>query len=278
MDTPQCLSLRDTQIVYLELMRELDAVCRDNGLRYDLAGGSLLGAVRHKGFIPWDNDIDINMPRPDYEKLLRMAQDGTLKLPPHRQVVMDRDRTFPRHYARYVRHDVLRVPEMAEQWDCPYIGIDIFPIDGLPQDDGAFHRQVWQVSQLRRFLLTSVERPNTSRRGKVAAKVKNLYRPILRKIGPYRMAAALDAACARVDYDTAEFVGGISGMYGLRERWRKSDMLPQIQVEFEGMRLPAYANYDIYLSNLYGDYRKLPPVEKQVPHCDPCYRVELDKE
>lgn len=275
MENPNCLSLRETQLVYLELLQELDALCRDNGLRYDLAGGSLLGAVRHKGFIPWDNDIDINMPRPDYERLLSMSLDGKLKMPAHRSIVMDRNQTFPRHFSRYVRHDVMRVPDMAEEWDCPYIGIDIFPIDGLPADDGAFRRQVWEVSQLRRFLLTSVERPNTSRRGKLAAKIKNIYRPLLRKIGPYRLADKLDRACAKVDYDSAEYVGGISGMYGLRERWRKSDMLPQVQLEFEGLRFPVYANYNIYLSNLYGDYMRLPPAEKQIPHCDACYRVEV---
>ena len=64
-------------------------------------------------------------------------------------------------------------------------------------------------------------------------------------------------------------------MYGLRERWRKSDMLPQVQLEFEGLRFPVYANYNIYLSNLYGDYMRLPPAEKQIPHCDACYRVEV---
>ena len=63
----ELLSLREMQQVYLELLREFDGVCQHHGLRYDLAGGSLLGAVRHGGFIPWDNDVDVCMPRPDYE-------------------------------------------------------------------------------------------------------------------------------------------------------------------------------------------------------------------
>lgn len=275
MENPTCLTIRETQLVYLELMRELHAICQENGLRYDLVGGTLLGAVRHKGFIPWDNDIDVGMPRPDYEKLLQMTLDGTLKMPAHRDVVMDRNETFPRHFARYIRYDVKRVPDMAEDWDCPYIGIDIFPTDGLPAKDGTLKRQVFKIQQLRRFLLTAVERPNTSRKGKLAAKVKNLYRPLLRKIGPYRLAGMLDKACAQVDYDTAEYVGGVSGMYGVRERWAKKDFLPQTLVEFEGEKFLTYANYDIYLANVYGDYMTLPPLEAQVPHCDPAYRVEV---
>lgn len=275
MENDNCLSLAETQQVYLELMTELDRVCRENGLRYDLGGGSLLGAVRHGGFIPWDDDIDINMPRPDYERLLAMQCGGTLKLPEHRELVSDRNGTFPRHFARYVRHDVKRVADRAEDWDCPYIGIDIFPIDGVPENDRKFRCQVWTIKQLRRFLLTSVEKPNTSRRGKLAAKIKNCYRPILRAIGPFRLAKMLDRVCAWMDYETAEYVGGISGMYGRKEKWKKEDMLPQTEVPFEGKKFLAVANYAIYLSNLYGDYMALPPEDKRVPHCDRCIRVEV---
>lgn len=268
MEKPNLLSLQETQRVYLELLRQFDQVCREYDLRYDLCGGTMLGAVRHQGFIPWDNDIDLSMPRPDYERLLKLKLEGKLHLPEHRDLVMDRNRTFPRHFARFVRYDVKRVSDMAEDWDCPYIGIDIFPLDGVSGDDKAFHRQVGRIRQLRRLLLTSVEKAGTSRRGKAAAMVKNLYRPILRAIGSFRFARMLDRECQRVDYETAEYVGIISGMYGLKERWRKADMLPQTRFDFEGLQVYGFANYDIYLTNLYGDYRKLPPVEQQVPHCD----------
>ena len=113
------LTLQEMQQVYLELLGEFDLVCKEHGLRYDLCGGSMLGAVRHKGYIPWDNDIDLSMPRPDYERLLSLKLEGKLCLPERRGLVMDRDKTFPRHFARYVREDVKRVTDMAEEWDCP---------------------------------------------------------------------------------------------------------------------------------------------------------------
>lgn len=275
METPNLLNLQELQTVYLELLREFDIVCQEHGLRYDLCGGSMLGAVRHQGFIPWDNDIDLSMPRPDYERLLALKLEGKLNMPAHRDLVMDRNETFPRHFARFVRHDVKRVADMAEEWDCPYIGIDIFPLDGVSGDDKVFRRQVKKIGLLRRLLLTSVEKAGTSRRGKAAAMVKNLYRPILRAVGSFRFARMLDKECQRVDYETAEYVGIISGMYGLKERWRKADMLPQKQFDFEGLQAPGFANYDIYLTNLYGNYLQLPPKEQQVPHCDDAYRVEI---
>ena len=273
MDKPELLSLQEMQQVYLELLQDFDGMCQHHGLRYDLAGGSLLGAVRHAGFIPWDDDIDVCVPRPDYERMLELKKEGKLALPEKRDLISDRDRTFARHFGRFVRHDVKRVADMAEETDCPYIGMDIFPVDGLPAGKLGFKWQCWRVKQLRRFLLTSVEKAGTSRKGALAAKVKDLYRPILKKIGPFRIARHLDKVCSRVDYDKAKLVGAITGMYGHKERWRKEDMLPQTRLPFEGLSACAYENYDIYLGNLYGDYMKLPPEDKRVPHCDPGYRV-----
>ena len=219
MQTPELLTLKEMQQVYLELLKEFDALCQKYHLRYDLAGGSLLGAVRHGGFIPWDDDIDVCMPRPDYQRLLALKAQGTLKLPSGRDVISHHDRSMARHFGRYVRHDVRRLSEMAEENDCPYIGMDIFPIDGLPKGKMAFKWQCFQIRQLRRFLLTSVEKKGTSRRGALAAKIKDLYRPLLKAIGPYRIAERLDRVCSRVPFDKAKFVGAVTGMYGTRERW-----------------------------------------------------------
>lgn len=270
---PQLLTLEQMQQVYLELLQEFDVLCQEHHLRYDLAGGSLLGAVRHQGFIPWDNDIDVCMPRPDYQRLLELKSQGKLRMRPHRDVISQQDQTLPRHFGRYIRHDVKRLSDMSEDWDCPYIGMDIFPVDGLPSGKIAFRWQCFCVKQLRRFLLTSVEKSGTSRRGALAGKIKNLYRPILKKIGPFRIARWLERCCSRVPFDRAEYVGAISGMYGQRERWRKEEMVPQKRIPFENISAPCYANYHVYLSNLYGDYMALPPIEKQVPHCDEGYRV-----
>ena len=87
MDKHNMLSLQDTQRVYLELMKEFDKICKDNSLRYDLCGGTLLGAVRHGGFIPWDNDIDVAMPRPDFEKLMKLDMKKKIDLPPERELI-----------------------------------------------------------------------------------------------------------------------------------------------------------------------------------------------
>ena len=274
MNTPELLSLKEMQQVYLELLKEFDSLCCKHGLHYDLAGGSLLGAVRHGGFIPWDDDIDVCMPRPDYLRLLELKERGELDLSRNRDVISCRDKTLARHFGRYVRHDVRRLSDMAEEDDCPFIGMDIFPIDGLPEGDLAFKWQCFRIRQLRRFLLTSVEKKGTSRRGALAAKIKDLYRPLLKLIGPYCIAEYLDRVCSRIPFESARYVGAVTGMYGYRERWEKTQMLPQKRVRFEDAEAYVFGNYHIYLSNLFGDYMRLPPVEQQVPHCDSGYRVK----
>lgn len=262
------LSIDEIHEACMTLLEEFDALCRSNGLRYDIVGGTLLGAVRHRGFIPWDDDADVSMPRPDYERLLDLCLDFGAKLQPRRRIVSLRDKSFPRHYARYVRTDLLHDARFASDEDCPYFGIDIFPHDGISEDTTEFSRQIKRIERLRRLLLISTSRKGSSSRGKSVALAKDLVRPLLKLYGSYRIASRLNAECSRVPFETAKYVGGIAGMYGLKERWSKEQMLPQTEFDFGRLRLLGYKNYDIYLSNLYGEYMTLPPKDKRVPHFD----------
>ena len=264
----EMLSLEDIQEASRVLLSEFAEICDANGFRYDIIGGSLLGAVRHHGFIPWDDDVDVSMPRPDYEKMLSMAVDGKLCMPESRQVISDRNCTFPRHFARYVRQDIRRITLYASDDVCPFMGIDIFPLDGVTGNDKKFQRQVDNIQKTRRLLLLASSRKGASSRGRGVAVAKDIVRPILSLYGIYRFARRLDKLCSQVDYETAEYVGVISGMYGTKERWPKEHMLPQRLYEFDGYHFLGYENYDEYLTNIYGDYMTLPPVDKQQPHVD----------
>lgn len=267
------LTLEEIQKVYLELLIEFDKLCNKNNLRYDLCGGSLLGAVRHKGFIPWDNDIDVCMPRPDYEKLINLKKNSLIILPKDRDIISDRDKSFARHFSRYIRKDVGRVQKVAEEYDCPYIGLDIFTIDGITQNKLLLNIQFFLIKNIKRLLLTSVQRKNTSRKGVIAAKIKNIYRPLLKLIGSFNLARLLDFLLTRCKYSTAKYVGCINGVYGKKEKWLKEDMLPQEKYLFEGHYFNSFKNYHIYLTNLYSNYMELPPLDKQNPHCNDAYWI-----
>lgn len=267
------LTLRETQNASLELLKEFDALCAENNLRYDLAGGTLLGAVRHQGFIPWDDDVDVSMPRPDYERLLQLQVEGKLVLPSNRTLVSLRDGSFLRHYAKYCRIDLIRDSTYQSDEDSPFLGIDVFPHDGIPSDMNEFKRQVKEIRKTRKLLLLSVSRPHVSSQGKAAAIAKDVIRPFLKLYGSKRLAKKLDSICQQVDFETAEYTAGITGMYGLAERWRKEEWLPQTRLRFEDTEFPTYENFDIYLSHIYGDYMKLPPESKRPVPTDKFYRV-----
>ena len=268
------IPLKEMQKIYYEMLIEFDALCKKYKLRYELGGGSMLGAARHHGFIPWDDDIDVNMPRTDYEKLLYLYGKGKVKVAEKRGFVSDRDGSFMRHYARYIRKDVGRYAEYSEDDDCPFIGIDIFPIDGVYENPVLFRLQVARVKLLRRMLLISLSKKGKSSRGKGVAVLKDVVRPVLRLIGSRRIARHLDHVCGEVDYRRAKYVAGITGMYGHKEKWLKTDYLPQSTILFGDRKFSCCKNYDMYLTNLYGDYMQLPPAEKQVPHCDPGYWID----
>lgn len=269
------LSLEEMQKVNLEMLYEFDKICKDNNLTYSLAGGTLIGAVRHHGFIPWDDDIDINMNRLDYEKLMKLYIENKIELPEHREIISSKNGTFARHFARYIRHDIKRISEYSSDDDCPYIGIEIFVEDGVSSNKLLFNIQILHIKIVRKLLLLSLSKPNVSSRGKSIAFLKNIIRPILKKIGSMRIARHLENICKRVDFEKAKYVAGLNGMYGKKEIWLKEKMMPVVYLDFEDGKFPCYKNYDIYLSNLYGTYMELPPEEKRKPHNDKGYRVEV---
>jgi len=254
------ISLKELQDITLELLLEFDELCQKHNLKYVLGGGSLLGAVRHQGFIPWDDDADVNMLREDYEKLLSII--NTIEFKDGRKIISLKDKSFARNFARYVRTDYHKNEEGFEESDCPWVGIDIFPIDYVSGDDALFEKQVKRLAFLRNLLMVSVTVPNS---GTSSSKriVKNILRPFAKMIGSFRLAEMMDKECQKYSNGDKKYVAGVSGMYGLRERWEKKQYDPVTTLMFEGHQLPAPANYDIYLSNLYRNYMEIPPEDKR---------------
>ena len=266
----QKIELKELQGLTLDLIVEFDDFCTKNNISYVLGGGSMLGAIRHQGFIPWDDDMDVMMLREEYEKLL-IAAKVSKDIKPERKFIDPYSRTFARNFARYVRTDYTKHEEGFQEDDCPWIGIDIFPIDYVPADDAKFKKQMKQVRFWRKLLLFSLTVPNS---GKSKAKklAKNIIRPFTKRIGSYRMALKMDAIAQRYRNGDHTYIAAVCGMYGDRERWKLEEYLPQTRVPFEGVMLPVPENYDIYLSNLYHDYMQLPPEDKRKYSCATVYK------
>ncbi len=242
--------------------------CTKHKLRYYLVGGSLLGAVRHKGFIPWDDDIDVGMPRPDYERFLELVKKEPLS--PELAVISAEDKTLSNPYCDIIhlntRLDRSTSRFIREKCQNLHLFVDIFPQDGWPEDDGEAKRLAKDMKK-KRYLIQCAR----SKIGKGVSWKRILGKTpvviLMRIVGYERVIEKMTEAAKRRDYDSSRYVGAVTyGIYGSGERCLRKEVVDFTTVEFEGKRYQAPGCYDKYLTQIYGDYMKLPPEEKRKNH------------
>jgi len=263
------ISLEEMRSIQIEMLDKLADFCNENGIRYYLCGGTLLGAVRHKGYIPWDDDIDVNIPRPDLNKLLtisnkKIANNLVIEAPGDEK---GNSRSFYRIYNTDTEL-VAYNQRLGTEYRCN-IFIDIFPVDALPHTK-ALNYLVYLISG---FLISM---GNMSSVGEVVGTssikriLKRVLFPIARRKKPEEWARIADRYASKRNYDRASYIGVINteASHRFNERIPKAEYEPQVEVEFEGKKYCAPAGFDLYLKNLYGNYMSLPPASQQVSHHD----------
>lgn len=251
------MTLDESKRIQIEMLRELDAFCRAHDIKYSIAYGTLIGAVRHKGFIPWDDDIDVTMVRSEFEKFLSLwSSEKYQLLKPMRQIRWE-------FFARivdpntYVKFD--KFPES------PFgVWLTIFPVDSRPDDEREWLKQKKKIDHFA-----------TLARLKCTVLTKDKFRNIFKRI-THIIAAPLSLKNIneKVMKNATEFEGRNTGKkivwvgFNRYEQYPSSLFDNYVDLQFEDITVRAMAGYDTYLRTAYGDYMKLPPIEQQQPSHD----------
>ena len=196
------ISVEELKMIQLKILDSIDDFCKKNGMQYFLFSGTLIGAVRHKGYIPWDDDVDICMKRKDYDRFFsefNQQRRDTLK-----SISAETEKNYYLASGKVI--DTATVIEEENNCAMPIgVYVDIFPMDNLPSDDKKLKKLNHRIDIYRKMLI-------------------------------------------------------------LKEVFPCEDFAETAELEFEGKTYSVPKNYKHVLSNMYGDYMKLPPKEKQVSH------------
>lgn len=258
--------VRQVQRISYAILCDVDDYCRKNNIRYYLSGGTCLGAVRHQGFIPWDDDVDIMLPRRDYERLI--AGFAAAYPDKYRVGSLQTDPDWIRPYARIWDKNTELIQKLTDEKPMGIL-IDVFPIDGLPSGGlgrRLFFRKLKAIEALRSAARRKMFFPHERHR-----LLKRMLGVLMRPIGPRFFARRLENAARRYDFDKCEYVAvSMAIHYWDREIIQKSCMDRPAMLRFEDRSFPVPVGYDTYLRNLYGDYMQIPPdaAEKGYSHLE----------
>jgi lipopolysaccharide cholinephosphotransferase len=255
---------------WLQKLQQLEAqqlaafadICERHNLRYYLVGGTLLGAVRHKGFIPWDDDIDVAMPRSDYNRFLDLAPR---ELPPEFELeIPSRIPKDPYYLTRLRRTNTVYESAYIRQFELPCTGvwIDVFPLDDQPRQDSLHQRLDGYL--IERHLNRIIR--NYHNTGPISAG-GGAYLWLARRLPFEFYRRARDKIARRHEGKNLPYWLTYAGVFGYRkETFAKSVFEPPERLTFEGRLYTVPGDYQQWLTRMYGDYMRLPPAEKQVPH------------
>ena len=250
--------------ILIDILKYFDGICAKYNISYSLGYGTLLGAARHKGFIPWDDDIDVMIPLPDYLRLMKVVElyDSSCRYMLHtRETESQHNEIYPYPFAKlvdeYTRGEYLRNRDQFGAY------IDVFPIVGIPEESEAY-RRFFKTFYMNKLGLSIGYRMD----GDAKQSILQTLKSIRRRAYWTRYKAFRDSLLkeqTHYDYNTAKRVNVSLWNFGERENFSKELFKHFTCLPFGDRMYPCIASYEEYLTQMYGEWQVLPPEDQRKP-------------
>ena len=257
------IEIEEQKTLMLEIMDDIDAFCRENHIPYFLLGGSLIGAIRHEGYIPWDDDIDIAMLREDYNRFISLY--SSKKSSRFKLLSLESDESYAYPFAKVI--DVrTKLEEAVDSPDNLGIYVDVFPLDNCPASYDAackFQKQVGILGGIRNIKAILIDKKRSVWKNVLLFLAKGIVRCVSKRT----MSELIAKKVQKYNGLEAEYVAQLSGnVYGTKEIWKKEWFEDIIDVKFEERYYMVPKEYHKVLMTTFGNYMQMPPEEKRVSH------------
>ena len=250
------ISTEEHKKIQLDILRKVASFCEEKGINYYLTDGTLIGAVRHKGFIPWDDDVDIEMPRPDFNRFRKeFVNQGNLRF------VAPGDPDSRYHNGKVIRIDTVKI-ENGIKYNDDYLGvdIDIFIIDGCPDS-------IDEYKVLRKKICKLYNAYAQVKQGLVGS-IKHKMKVLLWKLfygSPKKNISEAFRLCEKYDFGSSKYIARY-GRFSVGFRVPAECYSNFVYKDFEGEQFRVPVGYDAVLKAQFGDYMRLPPESERVSH------------
>jgi len=259
------LSTEEYKQRLINTLLQFQKICDEKNIPFYLAGGTLLGAVRHKGFIPWDDDIDVFVFREDYNRLVNYLKNGDIETGDYTFAYIENGSSF--YPFMKMLDNKAFIDRKYTEGGIVNLWIDVLPVDYLPESDSDADEYNKKLQKQRTYLRLYYAKLGEGK-NLIRKLAKFVVVPFIKLKKPEEYSKNILKLAEKYSSKPSKYVGcGVWSVYGIKkERMLKEEFDKETEVEFEGYKFKTMSCWDKYLTNLYGNYMELPPVDKRVTH------------